>query len=49
MSFSIVQPKEFIIDHELPLVFIDSIHFLNGALDNLVKVLGKSGYHHASQ
>ena len=37
MSFSIEQPKEVIIDCRLSLVFIDSIHFLNGTLDNTFK------------
>ena len=29
MSFNIEQTKEVIIDRGLPLIFIDSIHFLN--------------------
>ena len=46
---SIDQPKEVVIDHELPLVFIDSIHFSNSTLDNSAKFLGKNDYHHVSQ
>ena len=31
------------------LVLIDSLHFLNGSLDNLAKKLGKNDCHHVSQ
>ena len=34
MSFTIEKNN---INHGLPLVFIDSLHFLNGSLDNLVR------------
>ena len=31
------------------LIFIGSLHFLNGSLDILVKNLQKNDYHHVSQ
>ena len=36
MNFTIQQPKKKGIKSGLPLVFIDSIHFLNNSLHNLV-------------
>ena len=37
-----------VINPELPLVFIDSLHFLNGSLDNLAKNLGENNFYHLS-
>ena len=49
MSFSNELNKIIIIDSRNLLVFIDSIHFLNDSLDNLVKNSRKNDYHHGSQ
>ena len=49
MSFTTQQPKEKGFKPELPLVFIDSVHFLNNSLDNLIKNLGESDFYHLSQ
>ena len=49
MSFTIQQPKKKGIKPRLPLVFIDSVYFLNNLLDNLVKNLGKNNLYHPSQ
>ena len=49
MSFTIQQPKKKCIKPRLPLVFIDSIHFLHNLLDNLVKNLGENDFYHVSQ
>ena len=48
LSFTIQQPKKKGIKPGLPLVFIDSIHFLN-PLDNLVKKLTENDFYHLSQ
>ena len=39
MSCTIEQPKKNRIKPELSLVFVDSFHFLNNSLDNLLKNL----------
>ena len=49
MSFTIQKPKQEGIELGLSLVFIDSIHFLNNLLDNLVKNLGENDFNHLSQ
>ena len=46
MRITIKQAKMTLI---LDLAFIDSIHFLNGSLDNLVKNLGKNDFYHLNQ
>ena len=47
-SFTIKQPKKDI-KPGLPLLFIDSIYFLNNSLDNLVKNLCENDFDHLSQ
>ena len=47
-SFTIQQPKRECIVPGLPLVFVDSVHFLNNSLDNLVKNLGENDFYHLS-
>ena len=42
MIFTIQQPKKKGIKPGLPLVFIDSVHFLNKSSDHLVKNLGEN-------
>ena len=49
MSFTIQQPKKKGIKPELPLVFVDSVHFLNNSLNNLVENLGEDDFYHLSQ
>ena len=49
LSFTIEQPKKKRIKPGLPLVFIDSVHFLNNSLDNLVKNFGENDLYHPSQ
>ena len=49
MSFTIQQSKEKGKKPGLLLVFIDSVHFLNNSLDNLVKKLGENDFYHLSQ
>ena len=49
MNFTIKQPKEKGIKPGLPLEFIDTVHFLNNSLDNLVKKLGENDVYHLSQ
>ena len=49
MSFTIQQSKEKGNKPGLLLVFIDSVHFLNNSLDNLVKKLGENDFYHLSQ
>ena len=44
MSFTIEQSKENCISPGHPLIFIESIHFLNASLDNLVKSLGENDF-----
>ena len=44
MSFTIEQPKTNSISPGLPLVFIDSVHFSNNSLDNIVTNLGLLPY-----
>ena len=44
MSFTIPQPKEKGNKPGLPLVFIDSVHFLNNSSENLVKKLGENEF-----
>ena len=48
MSFAIKQPKKKDIKPILSLVFIDSAHFLNNSLGNLVKNLGENYFYHVS-
>ena len=43
-EFYYKQPREKSIKPGLPLVFIDSVHFLNNLLDNLVKTLGEMSF-----
>ena len=47
-EFYYKQPREKSIKPGLPLVFIDSVHFLNNLLDNLVKTLGGNVFYHLS-
>ena len=49
ISFSIELNKVVTIDHGNPLVFIDSLHFVNGSLDNLVSNVWRNDYYHVSQ
>ena len=49
ISFSIKQPKKKDIKPGLPLSFIESIHFLNDSLDNLVKNLGENDFYNLNQ
>ena len=49
MSFTIQQPKKKAITSGLPLVFINSVQFLNNSLDNLVKNLAENGFYDLSQ
>ena len=46
MSFTIEQPKKKSIKPGDPLVFVDSVHFLNNSLDNLVKNLRENDFYH---
>ena len=48
-SFTIKKPEKKGIKPGLPLVFIDSIDFLNNLLDNLIKNLGENDFYHLSQ
>ena len=48
-SFTIKQLKIKGIKPGLPLVFIDSVNFLNNSLDNLVKNLVANDFYHLSQ
>ena len=48
-SFTIKQLKIKGIKPGLPLVFIDSVNFLNNSLDNLVKNLVENDFYHLSQ
>ena len=48
MSFAIKQPKKKDIKPILSLVFIDSAHFLNNSLGNLVINLGENYFYHVS-
>ena len=45
MSFANEQPKKKSIKPRLPLVFIDSVHFLNNSLDNFVKNSGENYFY----
>ena len=45
MSFANEQPKKKSIKPRLPLVFIDSVHFLNNSLDNFVKNSGENDFY----
>ena len=49
MSFTIQQPKWEGTEPGLPLVFIDSDHFLNNSLDSLVKNVGNNDFYHLSK
>ena len=49
MSFIIKQPKRKDIKPGIPLVFIDSLRFINNSLANLVKNLGENEIYHLSQ
>ena len=49
MSFTIQQPKWEGTKPGLPLVFIDSDHFLNNSLDTLVKNVGNNDFYHRSK
>ena len=49
MSFTIQQPKEKGNKPLLPLVFIDSVHFLNYSLNKLVKNLDEKNFYHLNQ
>ena len=44
LNFTIPQPKEKGNKPGLPLVFIDSVHFLNNSSENLVKKLGENEF-----
>ena len=48
MSFTIEQSKKKSIKPGLPIVFVDSVHFLNNSLDNLVKNLRENNFYHLS-
>ena len=43
------QIKKNFINSDLPVVFIDSLHFVSDLLDNLVKNLGENDFYHLSQ
>ena len=49
ISFTIQQPKEKGNKPGLLLVYIDSIYFLDNAIDNLVKNLVENDFYHLSQ
>ena len=49
ISFSIKHPKNRSIKPGIPLVFIDSVHFLNNLFENLPKSLGEYYFYHLSQ
>ena len=49
MSFTIQQPKDKGNKPGLPLLCIDSVHFLNNSLDNLVRNLGENDFYHLCQ
>ena len=49
MSFTIQQPKEKGNKPGLPLLFIDSVHFLNNSIDNFAENLGKNDFYHLNQ
>ena len=49
MSFTIQRSKEKKNIPKLPLVFIDSVHFLMKSLKMLVKNLGECEFHHLIQ
>ena len=49
MNFTTTQPKKKDIKPGLPLVLMNSVHFLNNLLDNLVKNLGENDFYHLSQ
>ena len=48
MSFTIKQPKKNVVNAGLPLFFIDSFHFSNNSLKNLVKNSGENHFYHTS-
>ena len=48
MRFTIEQPKKNDTNPGLLLVFIDSLHFSNGSLDNFVKILEKNDFYNPS-
>ena len=49
MRFTIEQPKKNDTNPGLLLVFIDSLHFSNGSLDNFVKILEKNDFYNPSR
>ena len=49
MNYTIQQPRNKGFKSGLPLVFIDSIYFLNNSLASLVKNLGLNDFFHLNQ
>ena len=49
LSFTIKKPIQKSIKQELPLVFVDNIHFWNISSGNLVKNKGKNDFYHLNQ
>ena len=49
MNLTIKQSKKYVCNPAFPLFFIDSVHFLNNSLDNLVRHLREKDYYQLSQ
>ena len=49
MSLTIEQSENNVINPEIPLVFINIVHFSNNSPDNLVNNLGENNFYHLSQ
>ena len=49
MISTIQQPQKKVIKSGLPLVFINTVNFLNNSSDNLVKNLAKNNFYHLNQ
>ena len=49
MNLTIKQSKKDVCNPAFPLFFIDSVHFLNNSLDNLVRHLREKDYYQLSQ
>ena len=49
MIFIIQQSQKKVIKSGLPLVFINTVNFLNNSLDNLAKNSGKNYFYHLNQ